>query len=561
MREVYTHYTPIATSKRDKIIGLQDADLIHKLSDTGDGAGGFTETTFDVNSKAGQAKILLRNEMGSSKKLVECAIVGAPVYQYEGDEGYINDGHIDYTDIAKNGERLLEFGGSDVIDGTSGGQLDKLADFLWKDRGKRKHVYSLTFTGSAHDISPSDVYTINIGSAGETEYITSRAEVMTVRIEHRPGSLGATQVTLRELEEAWKYDSSIISRFNARGVLVQSPSTGAVVTVGSEYCTVGTDYRVEIGDTSAEDVINSAIDYVSGSLGGGTVLLIGPNFNIDGAIDIPENVMLDLGGATITKNCNDYGIKCVGGAGTEVDNAGVRNGTITRDASDTNSKELLYLSYADDFTLGDISIKDAYYHAVTLSNCDRLTGKTLRIIGVRRTGLNIISGGEGVISDFIIDGESTAQTTDQIGLALNAKYDIYNGLIRNLNSSSSTLVGALLSNTESIISGLTIKNIDQTNGSNYAFGALLSADRVVASNVLIEDIDNTAIAANSRGFELNTGSDDNFVSIVVTGCSGTGLLVDAATCDRNILAGRSTNNGTNLTDNGTNTNTAAFDSN
>ena len=87
-------------------------------------------------------------------------------------------------------------------------------------------------------------------------------------------------------------------------------------------------------------------------------------------------------------------------------------------------------------------------------------------------------------------------------------------------------------------------------------------DGAVLSDIHIDDIDNTVTAANSYGIYLDANSstpDDNTLSgLFVTGCSGTGVYIDT-NGDRNILVGRSTGNGTNLTDNGANTNTAAFD--
>lgn len=566
LNQYKTAYLTIPTSKRDRIIGLQDADLIHKLSDTGDGQGGFTETTFDVNAKAGKARILLTNGLGSQKTLVECAIIGKPVYLYDGEDGYINDGHIDRADIMLNGERLLEFGGSDVIDGSAGGQLDKLCDYLWKDRGKRKHIYTMTFSGSCHDFSPADVYLLSFGAAGETEYIDSRAEVVSVRIEHRAATLGVTYVTFRELEEAWKYDSNVYSRFVARGVLVQSPSTGAVVTVGSEYCTVATDYRVTIGDTSAEDVINAAINFVNGAFGGGTVHLTRGTFKTDGAIVLKAGVILEgEGNATIIeRNCNDYAIASDGAVGSEIVNAGIRHLQVTRNAADTNAASVIFVDRSNNFTLLNVLVTDAYAGAFDLQYCNGMIARGLQVkgFGTTNTAFGVrTKGGSGILSDIDIDGESTARTVKLYGLTLTGvtQYDINNVIVRNLNTNT-ILYGVYIGDEDAELSNVAVRNCDRTTA-GACFGICIGANRVHITNAHVEDIDNTNTAADSRGIYIDTDIDNCVISgILVSGCSGTGVLVNAATCDRNILVGRSTGNGTNATDNGTNTNKAAFDS-
>jgi hypothetical protein len=203
-----TSFVGSKVSKSDNIVGIKDADLIHKLADTGEGQGGFTEITsgtiingLDVTSRAGQARILLRNELSATKILTDAAIVGKPVYKFAGADGYVNDDNVDYESILKDGERLIEAGGEDVIDGTAYGQLDRLADFFWKDRKIRRHIYSISFTGTTYDIQPAEWYRLTAGQAGTAENIDSTVEVLSVRTDHKWGSLGTTVVTFRELLE------------------------------------------------------------------------------------------------------------------------------------------------------------------------------------------------------------------------------------------------------------------------------------------------------------------------------------------------------------------------
>lgn len=566
---------PMPSSKRDKIVGIKDADFQHKLSDTGDGAGGFTEVTegglvngIDVLSRQGEARILLQNEMGSTKVLREAYIIGKPVYKFGGEEGWVNDGFIDRGAISKNGEIIVEFIGDDIIEGS---QLDRLCDYVWKDRSKRKHFYTLTFTGTAHDISPSDIYIITIGNAGETEYITSRAVVQDVRIEQMPGSLGVTQVVLRELEEAWKYDSNAYSRFVARGVLVQSPFYSPVVSVGAEYSTSPTDYRIPIGNTSAEDIINQAISDVNGA-GGGVVLLSKGTFKTDGVIILKDNVVLvGEGDATvIEKNCNDYAIECDGGSGTEIVGAGIKSLKVTRNASDTNDKALIYLEYADDFTCTDVTLSDAYSDGMIVALCDRINISNFRVkefgTGGTPIALQIYQGGGGVVSGVYVDGLSQTHTIPNTAVDLSTSHNLSNINVSNIIcNTTSSVVLVRVSGDNSKMSDVFITNCDNTN-SGIITGLSLEADGVAISGVVVTDIDNTNTAANSKGIFVDgsgvSTADDCVISgIQVTGCSGTGVETNfqAPRPDRTILSGRSTGNGTNFTDSGTNTNANAFD--
>ena len=165
----------------------------------------------------------------------------------------------------------------------------------------------------------------------------------------------------------------------------------------------------------------------------------------------------------------------------------------------------------------------------------------------------ILAGG-GVCSNVVIDGESTAVTTTVYGFALSGDYQASNVVVQNITTSG-TVIGFYVFQSDATGHNITVKNIDQTDASN-ARGVLVddAADRTVLTGVTVNDVDNTDTAANSWGIEL-VGNADNVVvtGIMVTGCSGTGILVNT-NCDNCTIEGRSTNNGTNKTDSGTATN-------
>ena len=101
-----------------------------------------------------------------------------------------------------------------------------------------------------------------------------------------------------------------------------------------------------------------------------------------------------------------------------------------------------------------------------------------------------------------------------------------------------------------------VDNLDNTTDSFDVIGLAFSGNGNQASNIEIEDIDNTNTAASSYGIEVS-GDNNTITSSFVRNCSGTGIRI--ASGDGNQIAGaRTTANGTNYADAGTNTGTAAL---
>jgi hypothetical protein len=336
------------------------------------------------------------------------------------------------------------------------------------------------------------------------------------------------------------------------------------IRIGSQYATDKCD--VYCDGTSDEDEINVAIAGLSERYGGGIVHLSRGTFVTDGTISLKAGVILEGEGNStiIEKNCNDYAIECDGASGSEIENSGIRNLSVTCNASDTNDIALVYINYADNFLVKDIRLKDAYADGIEFRYCDRGNFSGIIIDGFGSAATQqvamLILGGSGVCSDIFIDGKSAAKTSTIIGFYNTGEYQLSNVAVENLNSSG-IVYGAYIDVAYANINNIAVKNID---GTSVAFargiGLTSGSDNSTINGIKAIDIDNTHTAANSRGINIESGCGNCILTgILVEGCSGTGVEIADATCDRNILVGRSTNNGTNLTDNGTATNTAAFD--
>ena len=556
----------VTRSKADNIIGLDEADLMHTLSDTGGVAGTFTEedigygaTGLDPISRPGQARILLRNETGATKTIIDAGIIGKPIYRFSGAEGYIHDSYIDYESIAKHGEMPIEFGGDDIVDGRAHGQLDRLADFYWKNYSDRKHRYTLPMVGNPYDIGPDLWFRLDAGEAGTAENIDSTAEVVEIRTEQVTGSLGSAQLVLRELQEKWKPDSNAIARFQARGVPVIASAASQTVVISSEYVMKPGNYRVPIGNTSAETYINSAIDFLNGGFGGGTVILTEGVFKIAAPIVMKANTKI-LGsgsGTVIEKNCNDNAIECEGGAGTEVENVGLEGFRITRNASDTNANNsFIYFNYVDKSTIKDIILSDSYWDGIKATNCDDLIVNKITLTGYRQNGLLFTTCDALRLSEIVVDNENTSLAAVFAISASGTGHTISDIIIRKIDSSADGFTAFNANAPNSTISNIRIEDVDCDNPDTI--GLLVTNDGIDLSAIRVDNVDNSFAAASSYGIKV-TGSDNTLTSLVVDNCSGTGVLIDTTADATQIHSGRSTSNGTNYLNTGTNTTAAVED--
>ena len=420
-----------------------------------------------------------------------------------------------------------------------------------------------------HDIVDEDFIGTRLGNYFYYIYLTSSGEYKVDRIipeySDRYYYYAHPLYNYRCLGIIYVYTSAAINyvndiiyaskNYNGIAGTVTMAAYGSLETIAADYICEGS------GD---EEFFNMAINFLYSAYSGGIVHLSKGVYKTDGAITLQAGVVLEgEGNATIIeKNCNDYAIECVGGSGTEILNSGLRDLKVTRNAADTNDIYLVYINYADDWIMQNVLVDDAYSTGLYITNCDRFLATGLQVygFGVAGTPFGIcIFTTTGHLNNVIVDGESTAQTTELIGVYLGNGTNASNIIVKNLNSSN-RIYGIYMDGADAQISNVIVENIDCTGAATAAGGVTIAGSRCLISGMKVSDIDNTATAANSRGIFIESAIDNCVISgIMVSGCSGTGVLVNAATCDRNILVGRSTGNGTNLTDNGTNTNTAAFD--
>jgi len=542
-----------------RIVGVRNAKLIHKTTD--DDTGDLTQTTaFGEGEwdeiKADAARIELVNSTGNTRVLTDCVVRAKPVVRLSGDVGYVHDANEDFEDIVKNGERVFRFGNGEIV---TKDQLEQLADYYWKYNKTRKHVFVISLPGTCYWYQPGGWYRLDIGAAGESENIDSLCECMYVRTSRRTGENGTTMIGFREVEEAFKHDSNAVARFLAGGNIEMLVESNDSIVVGSQYFTgKANSYCDGVAD---EVEINNAIT-LANEKGGGIVYLQEGTYITAAAIEMKSNVVL-MGsgkGTIIEKNCDDHAIEAVGGAGTELSNITIRDLKVTRNAADTNaSKYLLRLDYSDDANILNVIADDSYSSILVTNTCDRLLVDGLTSTGfLTNAGINITGGESITLNNILLDGDGN-NVANGISTLSATQIKLHNIEVRNISADASAAVyGILVSTDEGDFSNIKVRDFTRSDAVFFAIGFQAAGDYNRISNLEVSNIDNSDTAANSYGVEI-VGSGTVISSLIATGCSGTGVIINVAAVRTQIAAGRSTNNGTNYTDSSATTTIAAFD--
>ena len=340
---------------------------------------------------------------------------------------------------------------------------------------------------------------------------------------------------------------------------------------------------VDCIDGQADIQIQAAIDSVY-AMGGGTVHIDAGYYRTSATIQLPcsDHMPIDLqwfaavdvgvtiegegpSATIIEKNGDFIGISVTGSSGNERKNIIIRNLTVTRNASDTNNKELIKCSFMDNSSISNIELLDAYYIGLSITDSDIVKITDVNIIGLGGTasvcyGMITVRSNDVEFVNISIDGlaveKSTASTR---GFIIDTSGDVLisNITVKNL-SNDDNVAGILVNLPNATISNVIIKDIVTSVVSKSATGMSLSGNNHTITNVVIDTI--TADTA-ANGFGVEVAGDNNCLdNIFVTGCSGTGMLIDASADKTQITSARSTSNGTNFTDNGTNTTAIIEDS-
>ncbi|HUW34022.1 MAG TPA: right-handed parallel beta-helix repeat-containing protein, partial [Planctomycetota bacterium] len=377
----------LRNEKDAEVVGLKDPILHWKTwpggnENSGDDAANVSldVVIFDAITRADSARILLLNDSGDSLLVFDCYIRGKPVIRYSGDRGYIHDSFIDYDDIRRNGERVYEFGNNYIC---SAAQLQQLADWAWKRNRTRRHLYTVSLAGRRFDFTPGEWYTLQVGGAGEREYIDAVCECYEVQVECSAGELGRTVLTLREVYQNWTYNSGAVARYLASGDPRHVPNFNLAKIAAATYGGMADFY---CDGTADQTEIAAAIASASAA---GILSLTDGTFITAAAIKPLGGLVIDGAGAAtiIEKNCNDYALDIQGAAEAYLENITIRDLVLTRNASDTNVIALLHIQYARHVILENVELNDSYGDAGIIENCEDIKLVKCRVNGAEVNGV------------------------------------------------------------------------------------------------------------------------------------------------------------------------------
>ena len=502
--------------KSVEIIGMPSAVFTHLTTDQNPGS--LTQTTFDTDSRADSAQILLTNSTGVSRVIIAAWIRGKPVTRYSDTKagsipgavggskggsrgGYLHDKFVDYESIAKNGERVFETGNNFTV---TADQVNKLADYYWKLNKTKKHIYTLSLVGFQTWYEPGEWYTLQIGGAGEAEYIDSTVECLGVQCSLTAGGAPSTSVSFREVEENWKFDSNEVARQIAAGDFSRRTNNN-VVTVAAQYYSGYADYYCD--GTDDQEEINNAVSY-AGTIGG-TVKLTRGTFNITSSITVTSNInILGEGEGTeiITgQPATAYSVfYSAGSSGSYIQNVSICSLLLDFSEKKDNSG-YIRLDYVDGYRISNIVVRNPVTYNIygkelkngSVTSCR--IGNASSVVNVKTYGINITNtttSVSNIIQGNIID--NLWGNSESIGILLLDSVSkqsclIANNKISNISTQASSL---------GLSYGIAHKGMYNIISSNQITGTYSGS---AAVGLYIESSSLSVICSNNNCF--NNGAD------------------------------------------------------
>ncbi|KKK92458.1 hypothetical protein LCGC14_2702730, partial [marine sediment metagenome] len=245
-------------------------------------------------------------------------------------------------------------------------------------------------------------------------------------------------------------------------------------------------------------------------------------FYTTAVVTLPSNVILRGRGAAsiIVKNGDFYAIESIGSDGNEKTNVQIRDLKVTRNASDTSAKSLIYFEYVDNYLISNVFFED-YYNSGFRNNYSDfgLVAGCHFSTETEGTAIYISFGSKNTIEGNFIDG-------GKIGFFIFGDYNnIINNHIKNLLSTSQ-MRAIYISGDDNKVAGNII-----TDCLSYAFTVVagsLSRGIYVAGNrntIIGNTIDNCVYT----GLFIESGKQQTVVTNNL--CKDNGNLIDRANCE------------------------------
>lgn len=496
---------------RKKLNTVKALDLIatsgHSITDSYD-----TGITRSVSYEALRAKLYYSNPTGGTLKLYYSYIYGDALFR-----------------VALKYSKSLIFAGAKKLAGITASHVyteavaSKYAQAMANNIEYGDFVYDWwsdaeVDVGSLAAIQYTDP--INSRTINTAVMVTSKRKAKHFPLYHYEG-YGITAYSLGTIAKRGVYP---ILKSQLDYLLQLRTSNGVTKRVGKGAFV---DY---LTDDAADQVqINAAILAVS-TAGGGVVELVGDlEFLTTAAIEGKSNVILRGNGATIKKNCNDYGLEVVGSDGSEVDGFRIENLTLTRDAADTNANVLLYLYYADGTTIDGVTIDDGKASGIYAYFCDDLKIINCRILDCAGHGMYLRNCTGGQVANNTVRSPNTAlRVTGAIGIYLR-------------NSDGAMALGNVVREMHGTgyVIGIEIGGAGRMRVSNNqiadirgelsdSIGIYAASDDDVIDNNTIQDVSDLGVGV---GYGIYIASGIDRCQVKSNQCLANGNLIDRGNCE------------------------------
>ena len=364
---------------------------------------------------------------------------------------------------------------------------------------------------------------MQIGGAGQEEYIDSTVECFDVRCSIAAGGAPYTNVSFREVEESWKFDSSETARMIASGGFNRRPSQNAV-TIAAQYYPGYADYYCD--GTNDQEEINSALAYR------GEVQLTPGTFNLTSSIAMTDNTkIIGWGPQTIITNAASgfWCIQVTGQATSYMENIEINNLTFI---DQDGSGGAIALEFVKDFAITNCHMKNCIsavnmsqtLNGIVANNISDMDSDFNTDVNLGAGIFNVYqmeahqSGNIGIVNNQVINHQASGFESGLLaGIMVNASsttgiININNNIISNIQctaSGGSNTYGIWLYDGTNInVSSNKVEQMKSSSGTAYGiYIATAVTSAIVLNNYCYNNGADTGFANTNRNNLYDAGTD------------------------------------------------------
>jgi parallel beta-helix repeat protein len=482
--------------------------------------------SLDTNSRDDAIGIKITNNTGSSRYLGNLSLRGKVTKLATYEDGYVSENRIDYDSIRVDGPKVFNYNNEYIIDEEHN---NKVADYYYKAKSKKKHIYQLESEGALYHMSPGEWYTVQIGTPGNPESINATCQLLETKINLSTKDIGKTIMKFIEVEENWQFDSNALTRRLVRGPFSRDRTMSIIVVAASDYTGAAHIYC----DGTADDVdIQDAIDRTIIAQGGGRIYLTEGTFELSDVITMANGIVLEGAGEQTVLNKDHAGIGIDCDTLTSIE---IRNLKIQLDSARSNTSNIPLINIED---CEDVIMQDCFTDGEDWGIKSWTNSININIINNVFKGHKYciyVANALGLtIDNNVFDGENGE--TMQVGVreADTSNCIITNNVARNFGSTFS--YGIWGASDSAIIEGNIVKDFTSLNGVSGGIRIDSATNAQISNNTVMNIIDYTSYANPNFSAGISVHDDNNIVTNnVVNNAWGHGILIFDSTANNNII--------------------------